>query len=190
MKAEGGLGSVRLRAGLKDFEDLFQTKSFYDRLAKGNQWDCFLLYHSQFFLNMKTIYSLLKPHQNQTNSVLGYTSHFSSLMPQNIKRKKAHFLPDLLLSKSPILPLTSVEGGGFFQSSLVQTFILDQYSIDMLTFLRLIPSNSLPGRARSVPSSHFSSAMYKFTLALSMSLNSGIYHSWSILSEFTTSTLA
>lgn len=180
---------MRLRAGLKDLEGFLQPKSFYYKFAKGNQWDCLLLYHSQIFLNMKTMYPLLKTHQNQTNSVLGHTEDFSILMPQNIKRKKERFLPDLLLSKSPILPLTPVEGGGFFQSSLVQTFRPVLYN-DTLTFLRLIPSNSLPARATSVPSSHFTSAMYEFTLALSMSLNSGIYHSWRSLSKFTTSPLA
>lgn len=66
MKAEGGLGSVRLRVGLKDLEGLFQPKSFYNRFAKSNQCDCFLLYHSQIFLNMKTIYALSKTYPNQT----------------------------------------------------------------------------------------------------------------------------
>lgn len=64
MKAEGGLGSVRLRVGLKDLEGLFQSKSFYDRLAKSNQCDYFLFISLTIFLNIKTIYPLLKTHQN------------------------------------------------------------------------------------------------------------------------------
>lgn len=48
--------------------------SALDRLAKSNQCNIFLLYHSQIFPNVKITYPLLKTHQkNPSNSVVGHT---------------------------------------------------------------------------------------------------------------------